>query len=72
MTSQRQQLLLHDLSDRYSALQQQRERALQRQEELLAQIGSQADPAWIEQVLMKALGVSPEGQIKVYFQGEEQ
>lgn len=34
---------------------------------LMRQINSQSDPAWIEMVLKKELGLVPEGQIKVYF-----
>jgi len=37
-------------------------------EELLRQIQSQSDPEWIELVLMKRLGLVPEGQTKVYFE----
>lgn len=38
-----------------------------RQEYLLRQINSQNDPAWIELVLKKELGLVPEGQQKIYF-----
>ncbi len=48
-------------------LQQQKESLLLIREDLLAQIQSQSDPAWIELTLMKGLGVVPEGQQKVYF-----
>lgn len=48
-------------------LQQQRESLSLLREELLGQIHSQSDPAWIELTLMKGLGVVPEGQQKVYF-----
>lgn len=37
-------------------------------EELLRQLHSQSDPEWIELVLMKRLGLVPEGQTKVYFE----
>lgn len=37
------------------------------QEELLLQIHSQSDPAWVEMVLKANLGMVPEGQTKVYF-----
>lgn len=40
---------------------------LLRQENLKRQINSQSDPAWVEMVLKKELGLVPEGQIKVYF-----
>jgi hypothetical protein len=36
-------------------------------EELTLMLGSQSDPAWIEQVLMRELGVVPEGKLKVHF-----
>ncbi|MGC1879065.1 MAG: hypothetical protein WA347_06015 [Rhabdochlamydiaceae bacterium] len=41
---------------------------LQKKEDLLLQIDSQSDPAWIQLTLMKGLGLVPEGQLKVYFQ----
>ena len=37
------------------------------QEDLLLQINSQSDPAWVELTLMKGLGLVPEGQTKVFF-----
>ncbi len=36
-------------------------------EYLTRQINSQSDPAWIEMVLKKELGLVPEGQVKIYF-----
>ena len=41
--------------------------ALSQQEELKREIASQGDESWIELVLMKKLGLVPEGQIKVHF-----
>lgn len=41
--------------------------ALER-EELKLKILSQSDPAWIEMILMRELGVVPEGWLKVHFQ----
>jgi len=43
--------------------------ALQR-EDLLMQIQSQSDPAWIELLIKKHLGMVPYGQTKVYFENE--
>lgn len=34
---------------------------------LTQEIDSLNDPKWVEMILMKELGVVPEGQIKVYF-----
>jgi hypothetical protein len=48
-------------------LQQQKEALSLLREDLMAQIQSQSDPAWIELTLMKGLGVVPDGQQKVYF-----
>ncbi len=40
---------------------------LREKEDLLLRIESQTDPEWIRMILMKKLGVVPEGQIKVHF-----
>lgn len=48
-------------------LQNEKTQALARKQELLLQINSQSDSQWIELVLMKGLGLVPEGQTKVYF-----
>jgi len=37
------------------------------QESLRLQIESQNDPSWIEMILMRDLGVVPEGWLKVHF-----
>lgn len=44
---------------------------LQEKEDLLLQINSQSDPAWIRLTLMKGLGLVPEGQLKVYFYSDD-
>lgn len=56
-----------ELRYRLAALEKEKVLASEEQEELKLQIKSQSDPAWIEMVLMKGLGVVPEGQVKVYF-----
>ena len=43
---------------------------LQEKEDLLLQVNSQSDPAWIQLTLKKGLGLVPEGQKKVYFQSD--
>lgn len=60
-----------DLKNRLHALECEKKKALEEQEDLLLQIQSQNDPAWIQMTLMKGLGVVPEGQVKVYFKKEE-
>lgn len=41
------------------------------QEELKLQVASQSDPAWIELLLIKGLGLVPEGYKKIYFEEEQ-
>jgi hypothetical protein len=41
--------------------------ANQEKEELSSQLASQSDPAWIELVLLREVGVVPEGFLKVHF-----
>lgn len=60
-----------DLQARLTGLESLQFLALQDREDLLLQINSQSDPAWIELTLKKGLGVVPEGQVKVYFKKEE-
>lgn len=55
------------LKERVYSLQAEKEASMDLQKELLAQVNSQQDPAWIELTLMKQLGLVPEGQKKVLF-----
>lgn len=55
------------LRHRYIELEDEKQRLSAIQEDLLLQINSQSDPAWVELVLVKGLGLVPEGQIKFYF-----
>jgi len=55
------------LQSRLDQLQQMKDRAIVMQERFKMEINSQSDPDWIELVLMKGLGVVPEGQTKIYF-----
>ena len=59
------------LQQKLAGLQQEKEFGVEDQEELKLCLCSKSDPAWIELVLMKNLGVVPEGQIKVHFTSEE-
>lgn len=68
---------VHFLKEKKGALQQLNLRleemgkekwlALQKKEDLQLRIASQNDPAWIEMILMRDLGVVPEGFLKVHF-----
>lgn len=55
------------LNEQLKKLEGEKEKALALQENLLMQLESQSDPAWVEMLLMKGLGVVPEGQKKVFF-----
>lgn len=60
-------LSYQELTGRLSDLEKQKAMALLQREELMLQIESQKDPAWVEMVLKRNLGLVPEGQVKVYF-----
>ena len=55
------------LSSQMNELKREKVIAQERHNRLLMEIKSQSDPAWIELVLMKELGLVPEGQTKVLF-----
>lgn len=58
------------LSLQLELLQREQKEVMAKQEELLLQINSQSDPAWVELTLMKGLGLVPEGATKFYFFAE--
>lgn len=60
---QEEQKLKHKLTE----MIREKQSSLVRQEELQQQIASQNDKAFIELILMRRLGLVPEGQIKVHF-----
>lgn len=41
------------------------------QEDLLLKVNSQSDPNFVELLLMKELGVVPEGQTKIFFSNDD-
>ena len=59
--------LIYKLEQRAFELQEEKRAALQQKEELELRIASQSDPAWIELVLLREVGVVPEGYLKVHF-----
>jgi hypothetical protein len=63
--------VISSLDQHLSTLECEKTALLQVQEELLLQVNSQSDPAWIQLTLMKGLGLVPEGQSKVYFYTHE-
>ena len=56
-----------EMTARLQKLETEKALAISEQEELLLQIQSQSDPAWVEMVLKRNLGLVPDGQTKVYF-----
>jgi len=56
-----------DLSSRLDKMQKEKLASLLERESLRLQIDSQSDPSWIEMILMRDLGVVPEGWLKVHF-----
>lgn len=58
---------LRELSFRFEEMEKEKTMVLQEKEDLQLRIASQNDPAWIEIVLMREIGVVPEGWLKVHF-----
>lgn len=58
---------LNVLSSRLALMQKEKAHALSTREDLRLRIASQNDPAWIEMILIRELGVVPEGFLKVHF-----
>lgn len=60
------------LQTQFNELQKKKKMLLAQQEDLNRQVNSQSDPAWVELVLMKGLGLAPEGQTKVLFTNQSE
>ena len=58
---------IKEIKNRISQLEKEKEAVLDEREDLVLRINSQSDPAWMERVLIKELGVVPEGKVKVHF-----
>ncbi|MBI5346596.1 MAG: hypothetical protein HZB76_05595 [Chlamydiae bacterium] len=56
-----------EIKQRIANLQKEKKMAALEKEDLISKINSQSDPEWIETVLIKELGVVPQGQLKVQF-----
>lgn len=57
------------LSRKLQDMVEARDRIEAHKKDLELRLASQDDPAWIEMVLMRDLGVVPDGFIKVHFKG---
>ncbi len=62
--------LYSEMSVKLHELEKQKKDALAAQADLRLQIQSQSDPAWVEMVLKRNLGMVREGQVKVYFHAD--
>ncbi|MBS0606106.1 MAG: hypothetical protein KF898_06575 [Parachlamydiales bacterium] len=67
---QKKALVAKGLQEQLNHLSVQKEQLLVEHEDLVLQIQSQSDPAWIQLTLMKGLGLVPDGQMKIFFQSE--
>lgn len=68
LASHKRQTALCALKSQVKALEREKLLAVKRQEALKLRASSQDDPEWIEMLLMKMLGMVPEGQIKIVFE----
>ncbi|MFA5250554.1 MAG: hypothetical protein WC371_04015 [Parachlamydiales bacterium] len=60
-----QEITVHQL--KLNDLQKEREKISLENQDLKLRLNSHGDPAWIELILMRELGVVPEGRLKVHF-----
>lgn len=67
MANTKREKAIFDMQSKYNRLIQEKQFAFQTKEDLQLRLLSQSDPAWIEMILMKELGVVPENKIKVHF-----
>lgn len=67
MGIKKRKMAIFEMKCKYDNLITEKTLAISKREDLNLELSSQSDPAWIEMVLMKQLGVVPENQIKVHF-----
>lgn len=63
----RRSALLQDVTLRLKEIERETDLALEEKETLALSLASQSDPAWMELVLLRQMGVVPEGFLKVHF-----
>lgn len=59
--------LIQTYQDQLTQMENDKDLALSQKKELELKINSATDPAWIEMMLIRDLGVVPEGYLKVHF-----
>lgn len=62
-----QNVTFQELSLKVVELKREKIEAAKTKDNLLKQINSQSDPAWVELTLIKGLGLIPENHKKIYF-----
>lgn len=62
-----QKVTFQELSMQVMELKREKIEASRTNDQLLKQINSQSDPAWVELTLIKGLGLIPKNHKKVYF-----
>ncbi|NGX44753.1 MAG: hypothetical protein KR126chlam5_01061 [Candidatus Anoxychlamydiales bacterium] len=67
MGIKKRKVAIIEMKAKYNNLLAQKNQDAAKKEDLSLKLLSQSDPSWIEQVLMKELGVVPENKIKVHF-----
>lgn len=65
--AQQKEARYHELSEIVCQLESQKEEAKREQELLTLRLNSLNDPEWVQLLLMRDLGVLPDGQIKIVF-----
>jgi len=63
----KKKLAFAEYSFRFDEMEKEKALCFAEKEDLHLRIASQSDPAWIEMILMRDLGVVPEGWLKVHF-----
>ena len=69
--NKQQQVVFQELSHQLIDLKKTKLEALHQHDQLVKQINSQSDPAWVELTLIKVLGLVPDDQTKIYFSNEK-
>jgi hypothetical protein len=68
--SKKREIFLHQT--KLLSLEKEKQKELKENEDLNLMVNSLSDPNWIELILMRDLGVVPEGKVKVHFTSKEQ
>jgi len=67
MANKKRNKAIFEMKNKHDSLKKEKLFAVQTKDDLYLRLLSQSDPAWIEMILMKELGVVPKNQMKVHF-----